>query len=565
MKRFPLRRTLCAALAATSLTLCLPVARADSSGLSLGAATPSLQAVGTSIVSMDTGAYQIYTLNQNTVVNAQYAKGAGADIVTDTPSGERNEIWVLKNVGPGAYFTLSPLHASNTLLTSQGYDKGLTLSTALTDNSRWRALRNSDGSITLQCKNGYVMDTTCGRIDQVGTRVLTYQSNGFAQAQNYWFSRVSESATLTPATRVNAFSGTYALMVSEALNKCVNIQYGRTNGGMAVVDTYNGEAHEVFNLIARRDNLVSIHPSHATEYALSAGSPIPGGQASLMKYTGSDQNLWEVYRFSNGTYGLRNYHTKLFLDDYCCNTTDGTKIITHSYNGCSAQQYALKAVSTSASPSSSGYASYTGVNYRALTSNSRRIAACDKAVQMATILWTSPCNFPTWKSSGGAYNTVTATDGTSSTSFRSGKTYQGIPYSMAGRTYDDTRWAQLVRSGLTTSSMTGKYYTSRADTTAKGIDCSYLVCAALNAGCGGSLNLNTSAMLSSSKFAKISRSQMLPGDIFLKRGHVMFFLGKTSGGKYAVVEANASYSRVVYRELSSSSVSAYGCYRYTAF
>ena len=57
---------------------------------------------------------------------------------------------------------------------------------------------------------------------------------------------------------------------------------------------------------------------------------------------------------------------------------------------------------------------------------------------------------------------------------------------------------------------------------------------------------------------------MLPGDIFLKNGHVMFFLGKT-GSKYAVIEANASYSRVVYRELSSSSLSAYGSYRYTGF
>ena len=72
------------------------------------------------------------------------------------------------------------------------------------------------------------------------------------------------------------------------------------------------------------------------------------------------------------------------------------------------------------------------------------------------------------------------------------------------------------------------------------------------------------SMLKSSKFTKINRSQMLPGDIFLKNGHVMFFLGKT-GSKYAVIEANASYSRVVYRELSSSSLSAYGSSRSTGF
>ena len=113
--------------------------------------------------------------------------------------------------------------------------------------------------------------------------------------------------------------------------------------------------------------------------------------------------------------------------------------------------------------------------------------------------------------------------------------------------------------------MTGKYYTSKRDTTAYGIDCSYLVCTALNAGCGTSINLNTNGMLNSSRFTKISRSQMLPGDIFLKSGHVMFFMGKTSSGQYAIIEANASFSRVVYRELPASSLSSYGCYRFNGF
>lgn len=216
-------------------------------------------------------------------------------------------------------------------------------------------------------------------------------------------------------------------------------------------------------------------------------------------------------------------------------------------------------------PSEGNYAAYNGVNYRNLTSDSRRIAACDKAVQMSTVLWTAPCSFPTWKSSGGSYNTVTATDGSSGTTFQAGKTYQGIPYSMAGRTYDDIKWVQLLSNGISTGSMTGKHYTSRADTTACGIDCSYLVSVALNTGCGTSINMTTADMLASSKFTKIKRSDMLPGDIFLKKGHVMFFMGKTSNGEYAVIEANASYSRVVYRELTTNQVSSYNSYRYTAF
>ena len=344
-----LRRLLCAALMVLSLTSVMsPLAAAADldDGLSSGGTTANLQEVGANYVMMDEGSYQIYTFNLNTVANSQYAEGVGAAIVTDTPSGELNEIWALGHRN-GYYFTLSPLHVSGCFLTSQGYDKGLTLTRFVSDDSLWRAIQNSDGSITLQCKNGYVMDTTCGRIDQVGTRILSYASNGYVEAQHYWFSRISESKTLTPPTRVNAFTKTCAMIVDA--NKCGNIQFARKNGGLLVVDTFNYELNEGFNFIDRGNNLVSIHPLHATDYALSCGNPMPGQQVSLKKYTGSGEDLWEVYQFSNGTYAFRNYKTKLFLDDYCCNTADGTKIICHSYNGCSAQQFTLKDFASSTS------------------------------------------------------------------------------------------------------------------------------------------------------------------------------------------------------------------------
>ena len=87
---------------------------------------------------------------------------------------------------------------------------------------------------------------------------------------------------------------------------------------------------------------------------------------------------------------------------------------------------------------------------------------------------------------------------------------------------------------------------------------------ALNTGCGTSTSKNTDQMLSSSLFKQINRSEMLPGDIFLKSGHTMLFLGKV-GSSYAVIEANASESRVVYSVLPSSSLGAYRSYRYTYF
>ena len=103
------------------------------------------------------------------------------------------------------------------------------------------------------------------------------------------------------------------------------------------------------------------------------------------------------------------------------------------------------------------YGSYDGVDYTRLTSNSKRLAALNKAKKMVTIQWQSPATFVTWSSSKGAYNTVTAMDGTSAKQYIAGKMYQGIPYSMINHLYDDERWSNLLSTnGITTSSMTGR-------------------------------------------------------------------------------------------------------------
>ena len=57
---------------------------------------------------------------------------------------------------------------------------------------------------------------------------------------------------------------------------------------------------------------------------------------------------------------------------------------------------------------------------------------------------------------------------------------------------------------------------------------------------------------------------MIPGDIFLKNGHVMMYVGM-SGSKYAVFEADAIDSKCAYNTYYSSDLSAYGSYRFTGW
>lgn len=221
----------------------------------------------------------------------------------------------------------------------------------------------------------------------------------------------------------------------------------------------------------------------------------------------------------------------------------------------------------SPAPGNVSYAPYTGVSYTNRGLSTARVAALDKAKQMVTIQWTAPCDFPTWASSKGIFNRAVATDGTSNTKFVKGKTYTGVPYSMTNHSYNDIAWAALLKKGITTSSMTGRMSGYPVSGTARGIDCSYFVYEAIKSAVGsGRISYErTSKMLNSGTYKKISLSSMKPGDLFLKSGHVMMYVG-LSGSRYAVFEADAGDSKCSYNTYTQSYIiNNYKCYRYKGF
>ena len=214
------------------------------------------------------------------------------------------------------------------------------------------------------------------------------------------------------------------------------------------------------------------------------------------------------------------------------------------------------------------YAPYNGVDFYNAGLSPQRVAALDKAKKMVCIKWTAIENFPTWKSSSGAYNYAVASDGTSSNSFVKGKTYTGIPYSMTDHTFDDNKWKNYVENNsITASNMTGSFYSDAKDTTKHGVDCSYFVYSAIGSAVGfqGFNYQATADMLNSSYYTKLKyKEEMLPGDLFLKNGHVMMFVGK-SGSSYAVFEADANDSKCSYNVYSENALRSYYPYRFNGF
>ena len=133
------------------------------------------------------------------------------------------------------------------------------------------------------------------------------------------------------------------------------------------------------------------------------------------------------------------------------------------------------------------YAPYLGVNFMNAPISAQRKAALKKAMQMVTVKWTCPADFPIWCSSDNSIGTAIAIDGTAVKKFIKGKTYTGIPYSMSDHTVDDIAWHNALKGGkITTSYMTGSYH-GNGTTTAHGMDCSYFVYLALKAANAGSV------------------------------------------------------------------------------
>lgn len=325
---------------------------------------------------------------------------------------------------------------------------------------------------------------------------------------------------------------------------------------------------------------------------VSDGIPCDNQNVQLYTINYSSAQLFRLISAGNGYYYIQSkLNPSYYLDVNGAYSHNGNNVHLYNANYSSAQRFRFTQVQENTSPtpsqSTSSYAAYTGIDYESTLAGafltgkisakeySNRSTVLLKAKQMATVLWTSPVSFHTWRAGSGSYNSNREMINKGSSSlyslFEKGVTYQGIPYAAnaGSNRYDDKAWISLIsKNGIKSSELEGTVTyldKTRKNCTSKGIDCSGFVYNAYNTLDSYNLGyLATSSLLKSSSWEKISASAALPGDILLKSGHVMIYVGKTASGKIAVLESTADGENGVSgtRYFEYDTVSAYGYYRF---
>ena len=231
------------------------------------------------------------------------------------------------------------------------------------------------------------------------------------------------------------------------------------------------------------------------------------------------------------------------------------------------------------------YIAYDGVDYIGTlndlletgaisqTEYKNRFSILESARQACTLIWTAPLSFHTWRGSNHSYNSCKSQfhsgNFTNHTLYQNGNQYIGIPYcAKAGsNTAGVQEWMSRLEKATTPSYLEGTAVylgIARQATTIYGVDCSGLIYRAYRQLTKPAPHLSTSAILTSSKWEKIDFDDLKPGDILIKKGHVLLFAGITSEGKIAVFEAVADgtngYSGCRYYE--HDDVSEYQARRY---
>lgn len=538
------------------------------------------------------GYYMIRSaLDETYVLEIEAAlKSVGANLQLHKENSSLGQVFYIKRNRDGYYIltSLSSGLAVDVWLNKKENGSNLCQSTVNNGaTQQFHIARTTDGYFTFQSRsNALYMDVSSGIAEnRRNIHCWTGSSNNLAQMFTLERVTVKNNKVVKPSAPIIK-DGYY--VVKSAINPSfvwdVNGNLA-LNGNNIQIYQRNSSPGQVFYIQRNTSNgyyTIKTCCSNRTMGVDIWGNSVRNGCNLAQSYCHNGPNQqFEISVTSNGTYRFRSISNKLYIDLSGGLAKNNQNVqLWHGDirdNDNKALQWLLEAVPAPSqtstvlpnSPSNSNisqYAAYNGVNYANAGISMARMKALDKAKAMVTVVWRAPATFPAWQAASGQYNSVTATDGTSSNSYIKGKTYTGIPYSMNDHSYDDKRWISFVANGLTASNMKAAYK-GRTSTTAHGVDCSYFVYLAFKAA-----NTNysfqyqaTSSMLNSRYYSKKSLGTIKPADIALKNGHVMLYVGKTANGNYAFFEADADDSKCSYNVYSKNYLKSYNIYRFNGF
>lgn len=253
-------------------------------------------------------------------------------VVSDPFNNEKNEIFRVINRG-GGYVTISPLHALDKCINvnlGQG-GQGLALHhwTEGDKCSLWMPIINDDGSVTFRNAYlpNYVIDIKNGDYS-TGNQAITWVANGSKKSQAFFVKQVNG-----PTSGVVIPDGRYALLLHDDITRCLNLQFATKTEDkkkVVVVDHFNSEPNELFQITNRGDGYVTISPAHAPNLCINSllANPIPGDGLCLHRWTSNDAaSLWLPIRNGDGSYTFRNKATGYVMDVRCGDYSIGNYVL----------------------------------------------------------------------------------------------------------------------------------------------------------------------------------------------------------------------------------------------
>lgn len=300
------------------------------------------------------GTYKIASFAKSSMVLdvAAGSKNNSANVQLYSSNGTDAQIWTVSH-DPTGYVILTNASSGKVLDIASGSSAvGANVQQYASNGSwaqKWIALKNDDGSITLQSAvaQNRVLDVAAGSTAN-GANVQIYSANG-TKAQRWQAisaksmrQRIDDLAT---EHKADVAEGVYRIALHASTSKVLDVVAGsRDNGANVQLYSSNGTKAQQWKVSHDSKGYVTlINVGSGKVLDVAAGSTANGTNVQQYASNGSWAQKWILVKNSNGSLTLRSaLNESLVIDVAAGSTANGANVQVYASNCTKAQQWVLR-------------------------------------------------------------------------------------------------------------------------------------------------------------------------------------------------------------------------------